>query len=166
MLTAERLREILAYEPETGVFTWRINAGPRGRGRPGHRAGGSRGGRGRLAIRIAGRNYASHRLAWLHVTGAWPAEHIDHINGDPSDNRFANLREATHAENMRNSKRNLRNTSGVKGVRWHKRDRRWEAYITVDGRVIYLGSSKTAEDAHAAYAAAAREFHGEFARVE
>ena len=88
VLTAERLRELLNYDPLTGVFSWRVN----GRGRSG--VGTVAGGSNHKRIAIDKKEYFVHRLAWLYVHGCWPTEDIDHINGDPSDNRIANLREA------------------------------------------------------------------------
>jgi hypothetical protein len=159
MLNAERLRELLAYDPETGEFT---NRGRRGNtGRAG-KAAGSRNSRGYVTVSIGGYNYLAHRLAWIYVTGTWPVAEIDHINGDGADNRFANLREATRGENARNRARQ-NNTSGFKGV--VGRGTRWEAKIYYDGREIYLGTFATPEEAHAAYAKAALEHHGEFARM-
>lgn len=96
------------------------------------------------------------------LTG-WPL--VDHINLDGLDNRRANLRQASHAENMWNRRRLSNNTSGFKGVRWHKVHGKWEARIRTDGRRRHLGSWSTAEEAAHAYDAAARELHGEFARL-
>jgi hypothetical protein len=162
-LTAERLRELLDYEPETGVFRWAVDRGP-GRPRVGDAAGSADATKdGRIIIKIAGRKHKAHRLAWLSVTGAWPVGEIDHRDGNPANNAWANLREATRAENARNSKRPAHNRSGFKGVR-PKPNGRWEAFITKDSRWITLGRFPTAEEAHAAYVAAAHEHHGEFAR--
>jgi hypothetical protein len=90
---------------------------------------------------------------------------IDHINGDGLDNRWSNLRLATRAENIRNSRTKATNTSGFKGVSWHKRDRKWQAHIKINGRSKNLGLFEAPEDAHAAYVAAAQKYHGEFARA-
>lgn len=156
-LQAERLRELLAYNHDTGVFTWRVRRGP---SRAGSVAG-SKQSNGYLHIMIDGRDYKAHRLAWLHVHGSWPVEHIDHINGDPADNRLANLRDATQSQNMKNSRLQLHNTSGFKGV---SRNRgRWIAHIRHEGRLINLGRFDTAEAAHAAYVAAAIRLAGEYA---
>jgi hypothetical protein len=155
MLNPERLRELLAYDPETGAFTWRV----------GQRAGkvaGSVHSKGYARIWVGGRSYRAHRLAWLYVTGAWPVAQLDHANGARDDNRFVNLREATNAENGHNRKTN--NPCGFKGVRQQKK--RWCARIGKNGRRIFLGLFATPEEAHAAYVAAATEHHGEFARAE
>lgn len=161
-LTAGRLRELLHYDLETGIFTWRIclnSRVPVGTIVLGRRADGY------VRIQIDGKRYLAHRLAWLHVTGAWPRAHIDHINCDPSDNRFSNLREATDAENGRNRGYNINNTSGFKGVSYNKRARKYVASIKVDGKQKHLGTFYTAEAAHEAYCAAARDLHVEFRRT-
>jgi hypothetical protein len=156
MISVERLRELLAYDPETGVFTWRT----------GPRAGMVAGGLKSYGYLAVWRCYKSHRLAWLYMTGDWPLTQIDHINRVRTDNRFDNLREATHAENVRNSGRRKDNASGFKGVSWHQRGKCWQVSIFKDGRRVHLGSYKTTEEASAAYAAAAQRMFGEFARVE
>ncbi|MCI0598744.1 MAG: HNH endonuclease [Beijerinckiaceae bacterium] len=162
MITTERLREVLAYDPDTGVFTWRV---ARGRQSAGPEAG-SLDGRGYRQIRIDGRRYQAHRLAWLYMAGAWPKDEIDHVNMDCADNRFENLREATRSQNQANIRAQSNNTSGFKGVCWHKRDRRWEAKIMVCGRKKHLGYFDTPKAAHAAYVAAAKLHFKEFARFE
>jgi hypothetical protein len=161
MLTAERLREVLAYDPETGVLTWRVDRGP-GTRRAGKSAGCPK--EGYLRIMVDGRHYYAHRLAWLYVNGAWPAAFLDHVNMDGTDNRIANLREATKSENACNKGAHRDNSSGIKGVT--RQGSRWQVNITKGGRFMYVGLFKTAEEARAAYAAAALEHHGEFARSE
>jgi hypothetical protein len=160
MLTPERLRDLLRYDSETGVWTWKIAL------RRGwvDRTAGSTHKSGSLTIRIEGRGYRAHRLACLYVTGRWPAGQIDHKDGDPGNNRWHNLREATQHQNNGNQKRRPDNTSGLKGVSWHRLRQKWRSYISVNGRQIHLGSFDTKEAAHAAYCAAAREAFGEFAR--
>jgi len=90
---------------------------------------------------------------------------VDHINGNTLDNRKCNLRICTQAENMRNQKKSTRNTSGYKGVSWSKKDKVWMARIAKNGKQIYIGSYKTPEAAYAAYCKAAKELHGEFAKL-
>ncbi|MGE0038076.1 MAG: HNH endonuclease [Xanthobacteraceae bacterium] len=104
-------------------------------------------------------------MAWLYVTGTWPIEHVDHINGIRSDNRFVNLRLATNSENARNSRRRINNACGYKGVHYKKRLKKFVAQIRVAGRVFHLGVFRTADEAHAAYCKAAKEHFGEFARA-
>lgn len=152
-VTHERLTERLDYDPATGVFRWRHN---------GRRAGTPHVD-GYIQIMIDYRPYREHRLAWLYVHGAWPPDQIDHINGVRTDNRIANLRLASHTENSRNRKVGKNNLIGVKGVSHQKK--RYRAEIQADGRRIVLGTFATAEEAHAAYSAAAEQFHGQFART-
>jgi hypothetical protein len=161
MVTAERLRELLDCDPETGVLTWRVSR--RGRVKPGQVAGKSHH-TGYHVIRVDGRQYPAHRLVWLHVTGAWPAAEVDHINGVRNDNRFSNLRDATSSQNGCNARLYRNNKSGLKGAILN-RPGRWIAQIQKGGRKIYLGVFDTPEEAHAAYCAAAERLHGDFART-
>lgn len=156
-LTAERLREVLAYNPNTGQFS------RDGRVVPGSRAG--RGGRRQLCI--DGRMFYAHRLAWLYVHGEWPAAQIDHINGDVDDNRMANLRLATNAQNAQNRRSTSRNRAGRVGVTYDRRSGRrpWRARIMTDGRMVSLGHFATADEAVAAYEEAKRRMHPFWARA-
>lgn len=172
MHSIEQLRGLLDYDPETGVFRWKDRGVVRG-WKPsmvGQVAGKkSTNGHVRLELRYGegrARSYGAHRVAWAFVTGAWPAKDIDHINGVPDDNRFVNLREATHAQNMCNSKKRAHNQWGVKGVEPYFRTGRWQARITVGGRRMNLGVFNTMEEAAAAYRSASPVYHGEFGRAE
>jgi hypothetical protein len=160
MMTFAELSRILQYDPETGKFVWNVS-------RPKVKIGCAAGyvhGRGYIHIEIMGKSYAAHRLAWLYMTGKMPANQIDHINRNKSDNRFANLREATHGQNRANSK--TCNRHGLKGIRrlpWMKDgDRCWQAQITHNKKVHYLGCFYTKEEAHSAYCDAAKRMHGDF----
>jgi hypothetical protein len=154
-VTADRLRYLLTYEPVTGVFIRRVQLG---RWKVGTVAGGVHPD-GHRYIKIDGRLYAAHRLAWLYVHGEWPTQQIDHRNGQPDDNRLANLRLATNAENQHNvSSPRANNTSGHLGVTHHRRDG-WRARITIAGRRRWLGAFPTAEEASARYLEAKRELH-------
>lgn len=158
MITAERLREVLLYEPDTGHFLWRI---ARPKIRVGERAGGVRK-KGDRVIEIDGKPYQAGRLAWLFVKGTWPTGHIDHKNRCRDDNRFDNLREATNGQNRANSKTS--NKHGLKGVRycaWMTK-KPWQAQITFDKRPRYIGCYATKEEAHEAYCNEAKRLHGEF----
>ncbi len=155
-LTAERLRELLLYDKNTGVFTWQV--------RPAYciNIGDVAGGEvtsGHLMIRVDGTRYSAHRLAWLYVNGVWPEDQIDHINGVRSDNRISNLREATRYENSQN--RGTTNGRGPfsLGTSYRKDLQKWSASIRVDGRLKSLGHFETQEEAHKAYAAAKLEYH-------
>jgi hypothetical protein len=154
--THERLKELADYDPETGVFTWRAS---RPRARKGAIAGTKRPD-GYWAIAIDCKLCYAHRLAWLYMTGKWPTADIDHINGNKSDNRIANLRQATRSQNKANTPPPRHNTSGLKGVSLE--GRRWKAQIERDGKKCHLGLFDTPEEAYAAYCKAAREHFGEF----
>jgi hypothetical protein len=161
VIDANTLREALAYDQETGAFTWRTKHG--------HMLAGTSAGSishyGYVEIRLQKKLYKAHRLAWLYVHGEWPAEQIDHINGNKADNRLCNLRPATNRENARNKPAYKRNTSGIKGVSWSKVSQKWMAMVTnEDGRYVYLGLFTDKAEAALVRAAAAQKFHGEFAR--
>ena len=154
-LTAERLRELLDYDPETGVFTWRANVG---RARAGMVAG-SISARGYWKIGLFGATWVAHRLAWLWVYGVWPKGLLDHRNRVKTDNRISNIREATNIENNQNRTPFVGTISGYQGVRLHRRCGLWQARIQADGQSRSLGYYPTAEIAHAAYLAAASQLH-------
>lgn len=169
-LTQQQLKQLLAYNPETGVFTWlqRSDVRPQWNGRyAGKVAGYARqatGGGWYWSIRIFDWPFHAASLAWLYMTGEWPPL-IDHRDGDGMNNRWANLRIADKAQNAANSKISSRNTSGYKGASLCKKTGKWRATIRRDGRQEWLGYYDTPEAAHAAYMAAAREVHGAFARA-
>lgn len=160
-LTAQRLRELLHYDPEAGVFTWRVDRSIK------TKAGAVAGGpmvRGDHAICIDFRKHKTHRLAWLYMTGEWPKHEIDHRDTDALNNRWENLREATSAQNKQNlRKAKGRNRCGVLGVYLHGQNKlgadRWRARIRVDGTTVHLGLFDSAELAHAAYVSAKRRLH-------
>ena len=107
----------------------------------------------------------AHRLIWAWHNGDWPKHDIDHVNMDRSDNRIENLRQATRSQNKYNTAKQVDNTSGYKGVDFHKRRSIWRARISVSGKVLYLGAFNTSQEAASAYNAAACKYHGEFARL-
>jgi len=161
-ITLERLKELVEYSPETGLFLWRVqmnSAAPVGSIAGTVRPDGYRG------IRIDKRHYFAHRLAWFYVHGEWPALYLDHINCDRADNRIKNLRVATRSQNHANVGRRSHNTSGFKGVTWHKRDRHWRSQIKHAGTLHHLGSFSDPALAHEAYCRAARQLFGKFARA-
>ena len=155
ILTQPRLKELLHYNPETGIFTWRIAAGCV---RVGSVAG-SVGNRGYLQIRIDCKLYQAHRLAWLYVHGEFPPNDLDHINRVRSDNRIGNLRLSTRAENLQNQSMRSNNTSGHVGVSWYKRDQKWMAQIKINYKTINLGFFTDLTEAISAYASAKAQFH-------
>lgn len=158
MLTAERLRELLYYDPETGVFMWLMRTNRRIQ--VGDVAGSFDKAAGYVHIRLDGKLYKAHRLAWLWVYGVWPVDQIDHINTVRHDNRIANLREASNQLNGENRRRvRSDNKSGFLGVGFDTKTERLYARIQINGKSKHLGRFETPELAHAAYLAAKREHH-------
>jgi hypothetical protein len=154
-LTAERLRELLSYDPETGLFTRLVRAGPRGKA--GAVVGTSA--EDYLICEIDSRPYRLHRLAWLYMHGEWPAGEIDHINGSKADNRLANLRDVSRSMNQQNKHRAGRNNrQGFAGVT-RTASGRFPARIKVDGALRHLGVFDTPEEAHSAWLVAKQQFH-------
>ena len=160
ILTQERVREVLEYDPETGICRWLVTLS--------HRAmagsvAGSITPKGYRAIYIDRRNCLLHRIIWLYVFGTAPKQ-IDHKNGIRCDNRLSNLREATSSQNGGNQRRPRNNTSGFKGV--HLAGDRWRARIVINRRSISLGMFATPDEAHTAYMNAAVTAWNNFARAE
>lgn len=154
-ITAERLREVLDYNPETGIFVWRFR--PNVSARAGKIAG-CVSINGYIKVNSGSKTYFAHRLAWLYVHGVWPKEYIDHINGDKADNRIDNLREATPAQNCQNLRRATSAClSGILGV--SKREYGYSAHITIGYKTRNLGKYATIEEAQAAYLAAKTALH-------
>ncbi len=158
------LMEQVSYDPETGLFVWKrreVSSFKAGRysqeaiartwnrqwpGKPALR---SRDSGGYLFGAVMGKKYLAHRAAFLHMTGEWPTNHIDHINGNRTDNCWSNLRQVSRVENQKNQKKYKNNTSGVMGVYPHCGGR-WTARISHQGQEIYLGIFENFEDAVAA----------------
>jgi len=153
-LTAERLRELLDYDPETGVFRWKVRRGPR---RAGALAG-SPASQGAWEVCVDGDKHKAHRLAWLHYYGTWPPALLDHRNEIRVDNWISNLREGTVTQNQQNRSRAcIDNRSGFMGV--SSNGKGWRARIVVDGKARHLGTYSTPEEAHHVYLAAKRKLH-------
>lgn len=172
-ITAELVRQLLDYDPETGLLTWRR--------RPAHLFDGGRypaeqvaaawntkyagtvagrvGFYGYIGVGIFYKRYPAHHLAWLHTYGAWPSDKLDHINGDTADNRIANLREASQAENCQNTRPRNNSTSKYIGVNWDKNQLKWKSRISVGGKCYYLGIFDSEEEAYAAYLEAKAVLH-------
>ena len=159
----ELVQQLLDYDPVTGCLRWRTGK---------QKEAGNKYKVGNTAYRrimINGRNYYAHRIVYLMQTQADPLDlHIDHIDGNGLNNSWSNIRVATHAENIRNSKKPVSNTSGYKGVSKIKRynQTKWLAKIVADGKLKYLGTFDTPELAHISYCKAAAELHGDFARAQ
>lgn len=147
----------LAYEPETGVFTWAV----KGRGISLGSVAGSKTNEGYWQIKLCFKSYRAHRLAWFLSYGVWPLMGLDHINGDKLDNRLEKLREATHSLNMQNKRQAMSNNKscGLLGASWNKQHERWQAALMVDKKRRHLGYFSSAEDAHSAYLAEKRLMH-------
>jgi len=163
-MTAQRVRDLLGYDPQTGVFTWKATA----RRAVAGSVAGTIYKNGRRYITIGRQRYFAHRLAWLYVHGRWPSAQIDHRNMDRDDNRIENLREATNQQNVANRGVMSSNHLGRKGVgissdRVHA-PQRYRARIRVNDKLIHLGYFSTPDLASAAYAEAAVKHFGEFAR--
>lgn len=145
----EAALECFRYDPETGNLYWKVR--PARNVFPGAIAGARTSG-GYITTKLLGREVKAHRLAWLMTHGSWPENLVDHINGDRSDNRIVNLRQATHAQNMQN-------VSSRKGVHWRPNQRTWIASITVGGKRHYLGKFSDRAMAETAYREAKARLH-------
>ena len=140
-LTQDRLKELLNYNPDTGVFVWKVD-------RKAVKAGdvaGKRHHSGYWNLFVDGKWLMAHRAAWLYVHGVWPDGDIDHINRIRDDNRLCNLRTANRAENCQNQPTSRNNRSGVTGVLWHKAAKKWVAQINIDRKLRHLGVFETKE---------------------
>lgn len=159
-MAVERLREVLNYDAETGVFTW---AKPTARWIRVGQVAGARLQDGYIRICVDGEKVLAHRLAWFYVTGEWPTHLVDHINGAPGDNRFANLRQATPTQS--NFNRKTWGKSAYRGVSWMSSHGRWVAHIQRNGVKVHLGFFADEREAAEQYLFAALEQQGEFARA-
>lgn len=157
-LTQARLQELIAYDPNSGAFTWRVDM------RGGKKAGsvaGHVGREGRRSLRIDGKLYLANRLAWLYMTGAWPNGVVDHRDMNPGNDAWANLRDVPHGVNLENrSKAQSNNKScGLLGVTFDKRRGKFVAQIKATTRRKFIGYFETAEAAHQAYLTEKRVHH-------
>ena len=154
-LTAQRLRELLNYSPETGKFTWAKTASPSAP------AGSNAGSicRKYVRIRISGRDHKAHRLAWLHEFGEWPKHEIDHIDGDTQNNKIGNLRDVPKRMNAQNRRVAMKTNKSCGFLGVTASQGRWQASITTDRSKKFLGNFDTPEEAHASYIEAKRRLH-------
>lgn len=178
-LPVSMLRELLDHDPATGLLTWKVRPShyfdSEARQRAwndlwaGKRALSTPDTKGYLRGQVCGVKTLAHRVCFAIFHGHWPVGEIDHINGDPADNRIENIREVSHHENMRNTCLSSANTSGVAGVTQDRRTGRWRSHIKMRGHQIHLGNYDHKDDAIAARRAAEAEFgfhanHGRAAR--
>ena len=163
MLTQQRLKQLLRYDPETGLFWWVV---PR-RGVQMHRPAGraNAAGHGYCEIGVDGKLYRTHRLAFLYMEGELPDGDVDHIDRNRVNNSWANLRLASRSENCANTETRANNTSGHPGVVWDKTRGKWRAQIRLGGKKTNLGRFLTFEEAKAAHDIAAKQEFGAFANV-
>ncbi len=159
-LTQDRLKSLISYDPNTGRMEWIVHKTARvwpGMEVRGHSV------RGYRRVQIDGHRYKAHDIAWLYMTGSFPADIVDHRDNNPDNLRWANLREATQQQNCHNTSQRRNNTSGFKGVNFHKRSGKWHARVGLNYRRIFVGEFATAEEADAAARSVRAGVHGEFA---
>lgn len=158
--TIELVRKTFTYDPTTGVFRWAVP--PLAKKKIGDVAGCPTSS-GYIRLKLFGRQYLAHRVAWAHFHGRWPNDTIDHKDRNRANNRIDNLREATLSQQHGNMPVAKRNKLGRKGVWYWKKKNRFRAAIYKQGRCYHIGLFETAEEASAAYAEAAKKIFGEFA---
>lgn len=173
------IRKLLRYEPDTGKLYWlprtpemfvatrntaEQNCLAWNTRRAGKEAFTAVTARGVRHGQVMGKMVKAHRAAWVLMNGHWPKEEIDHIDCDPGNNRWDNLRQASRRENGLNKRVRADSTSGVKGVRWKPEKRKWQARIRLGGVDHHLGYFDCVEDASSAYAVASEKMHGAFGR--
>lgn len=156
-IDVKRLRELLHYDPDTGIFRWRNAAGRWGR-IPAGSVAGSVNKEGYRYITFDGNILSAHRLAWAYISGETPPRIVDHCDGDTDNNSFGNLRLATDSQSTAN--RTHKNKYGVKGVSTKRGA--FRARIYHNGKSIHLGYYATAADAHVAYTTASLELQGDY----
>lgn len=175
IIDSEYAREALDYDPTSGELYWRHRPQSHFRDERHFKRWNSRYAlmragvvvqpHGYIIIKVNYRPYRAHRLAWLITHGTWPHDEIDHINGIRTDNRLVNIREATRRQNEANKRISKSNKSGVKGVSWNNKNKKWVACIKSNSRKVHLGYFDSINDAASAYACAARDMYGEFSNV-
>lgn len=156
----QELHKYLRYDKSTGIFFWKVNSGAR-------TVSGKMAGTivdGYVRISVKRKQFKAHRIAWLFSYGEWPINEVDHINSIRNDNRIENLRLARKEDNQRNVGIRRTNTSGYRGVCFHKESKRWRAQCWVNGKRNQLGSFDTAELASNAYESFVKVHHGNFYR--
>lgn len=157
-LTLERLKELLSYDPETGVFIRRTAK----KGNPAGSIAGSKGEGIYIIVKVDNVPHLAHRLAWFYVNGEFPATDLDHRDGNKRNNQIENLRLTDRAQNTWNRGKQIRNISGYRGVYWNKADKCWRAKTVVRGKSYLVGSFKCRHEAGAACDAFRKQMHGDF----
>ena len=156
----QEISELINYDGATGNCTWAVaRRGTNGKGS----LAGTLNSNGYIQICLERKIVLAHRLAWFLTNGILPKEEIDHINGNRSDNRIVNLREATRSENQQNAKLRKDNSSGTKGVVWNKRHQRWAVVIQINKKPTYFGEYLLKGEAEAVAKAARSKHHDRFA---
>ena len=163
MITQSRLKEVLAYDFESGVFTWKVSRN----GIRDNKVAGAKNKHGYIYIQIDTKLHLAHRLAFVYMTGDFPENQTDHINGVRNDNRWRNLRPVTRSENLRNQAKAKNNRSGITGVSWEKRAGKWRAKIMANGKQKHIGYFDNLFEAVAARKSAELEhdFHPNHGRI-
>jgi hypothetical protein len=159
-VSAEEVQRLFHYDEATGALSWKVCLSTRAKA---GRICSYSDKRGYIYVKIHKRHYMVHRVIWAVYHGAWPTNDIDHINGNPSDNRISNLRPATRSQNLCNKKLSSRNTSGIKGVNWHKKARKWRGRVILNKRYYNAGYFDDPAEAGRAVQSLREKIHGEFA---
>lgn len=156
ILSQERLKELLEYDKNTGLFKRKVSISNRSKNQ---KSIGYKNKLGYIRICVDSKAYLAHRLAWLYEYGVWPKGVIDHIDRCTTNNCIKNLRDVRIKQNLENRDKPKNNTSGYKGVSWSKSMKKWIAMIGHEGKQIYLGKFVNVKDAAEAYKNASNEFH-------
>jgi hypothetical protein len=179
-LSFDEAKQMLSYDPITGLIAWKERDARMFRATKSKTSGdicrwwnvrfagkvaGATDKKGYVRLRIFGRAYQAHRVAWLLMTGEWPKNDVDHRNLIPSDNRWENLRDATESQNLANMRARRDNSCGVKGVHWVPKLGKWRSIITVMGEKFHIGYFDCIAAASLAYAVSADKHFGEFSRA-
>jgi hypothetical protein len=165
MITYEIAKALFNYDSETGLLTWKFSSGQIVKGaEAGTNIGNCKSKTKYRGIKLFKLTYKVHRIIWLMQTGDWPKGDVDHIDGDGLNNKWENLRDITHSQNLMNAAVRSDSTSGYKGVSYDSRRDKWYAYINIDGKRKMLGRHRTMQEAITARRDAEQDLFGEFAR--
>ena len=156
MIEPSSLLDLFLYDADSGLLYWKKSM----------KLAGTKRKDGRMQVQVFGRVFLSHRIVWAIHHGSWPSFFVDHIDMDKMNNKISNLREATKEENSRNTKKKKTNTSGLKGVSFHRLSGKWRADINLGMKQVSLGLFCSKEDAYAAYCKASKDYHGDFSNLD